>query len=185
MASRASSDVPVSEASVKIPKLPGLGTSWYLRGTRYWACRVRTAILLLLLLAFYSYIALRLYMGAPRSDLPPTVRTVWDGTQIAASGVALVWGWVKQRHDHHKRLLDPPNPDEMWQTRRNQVSRAPGLARAGLIPLLLAAPVLPALAAWCVGWTAAMLTVREYPSEAGARRWLQERAPRTSRTTRT
>ncbi|MFI5674511.1 hypothetical protein [Streptomyces cellulosae] len=174
MASRASSDVPASEAPVQIPKLPGLGRSWYDRGAGYWARRVRTAVIMLLLLAFFCYIALRLYLGVPRSDLSPAVRTVWDWAQAVASVVALVWGWVKQRRDHHKRLLDPPNPKQMWETRRGQTSRAPGLARAGFLPLLIAAPVLPALAAWCVGWSAGMLTVREYPSEVGARRWLQD-----------
>lgn len=35
------------------------------------------------------------------------------------------------------------------------------------------------IAAWGVGWFVAMLTVREYPSEVGARRWVQEKTPRT------
>ncbi|MFI5472203.1 hypothetical protein ACIA6D_18450 [Streptomyces cacaoi] len=179
MASRASSDVPVSEAPARIPKLPGLGTSWYGRGARYWAYRVRTAVLVLLVLAFYCYIALRLYLGVPRSDLPPTVRTVWDWTQVAASGAAVVWGWVKQRREHRRKLLDPPTPRQMWQAKRGASGRAPGLARAGVLPLLIAAPVLPAIAAWGVGWFVAMLTVREYPSEVGARRWVQEKSPRT------
>ncbi|PAZ14884.1 hypothetical protein CLM62_16840 [Streptomyces sp. SA15] len=178
MASRASSDVPASEAPVQIPKLPGLGTSWYERGARYWARRVRTAILVLLLLAFFCYIALRLYVGVPRSDLPPTARTVWDWTQAVASGVAVAWGWVKQRRDHRKKLLDPPTPQQMWEAKRGDSTRAPGLARAAVLPLLIAAPVLPAIAAWGVGWFAAMLTVHEYPSEVGARRWLEERTSR-------
>ncbi len=37
-------------------------------------------------------------------------------------------------------------------------------------PVPLAAPVVPAVAAFATGWLAAVLTVREYPSEVGARR---------------
>ncbi|MFK0172272.1 hypothetical protein ACIQU5_26090 [Streptomyces sp. NPDC090306] len=40
--------------------------------------------------------------------------------------------------------------------------------------VLLAAPVMPAVAAYVVGWSAAWLTVREYPAEAGARRAVAE-----------
>ncbi|MFI9171894.1 hypothetical protein [Streptomyces lincolnensis] len=176
MASRASSDASALRAPAPIPKLPGLGRSWYERGVRYWAYRIRTAVVWLPLLAVYCYLAFRLYLGVPRSDLPPTVRAVWDWTQVLASGVLLVWGWTKQRRDHRRQLLDPPSPRRMWETRRDRMSRSPGLARAGLLPLLIAAPLLPMLAAWCVGWSVAMLTVREYPSEVGARRWLAEQA---------
>nr|WP_168509762.1 hypothetical protein [Streptomyces sp. S1D4-11]QIY97201.1 hypothetical protein HEP87_28425 [Streptomyces sp. S1D4-11] len=38
------------------------------------------------------------------------------------------------------------------------------------ILFLIAAPVLPALLAYAVGWVLAAFTVREYPSEVGARR---------------
>jgi len=126
-------------------------------------------------LAFLCYIVIRLYLGVPRSDLPPTVRTVWDWTQVAASGVAVVWGWMKQRRDHHKKLLDPPTPQQMWNAKRRDTRRASGLAGAAVLPLLIAAPVLPVIAAWGVGWFTAMLTVREYPSEVGARRWMAQR----------
>ncbi|MCQ9133352.1 hypothetical protein [Streptomyces hilarionis] len=173
MASRASSDVPASEVPVPIPALPGLGTTWYERGARYWARRVWTAVLLLLVLAFVCYIALRLYLGVPRSDLSPSVRTVWDWTQAGASVVAAGWGWTKQRRDHRRKLLAPPTPQQTGDAKRGERGRATGLARAAVIPLLIAAPVLPAVVAWGVGWFLAMLTVREYPSEAGARLWLQ------------
>ncbi|MGQ4404636.1 hypothetical protein ACN6K4_006499 [Streptomyces hayashii] len=173
MASRASSDVPVPETTVAVPSLPGLGTSWYERGARYWVRRLWTAVLLLLVLAFVCYLALRLYLGVPRSDLSATVRTVWDWTQAAASVVAAVWGWTRQRRDHRRKLADPPAPQQMRDAKRDESRRATGLARAAVIPLLIAAPVLPAIVAWGVGWFVAMLTVREYPSEAGARLWLQ------------
>ncbi|WP_329221584.1 hypothetical protein OG352_31415 [Streptomyces sp. NBC_01485] len=156
-----------------IPSLPGLGTTWYERGARYWSRRVWTAVLFLLVLAFFCYIALMLYLGVPRSDLPPTVRTVWDWTQAVASAVAVVRGWVRQRRDHHKKLLAPPTPQQMWEAKRGEGGRAPGLARAAVLPLLIAAPVLPAIVAWGVGWLVATLTVHEYPSEAGARLWLE------------
>ncbi|WP_329414218.1 hypothetical protein OG802_26175 [Streptomyces sp. NBC_00704] len=173
MASRASSDVPAPGAAVAVPALPGLGTTWHERGARYWARRAWTAVLLLSVLAFVCYLTLRLYLGVPRSDLPATARTVWDGAQAAASVVAVGWGWRKQRRDHRAKLLDPPTPRQTENARRGETSRATGLARAAVIPLLIAAPVLPAIVAWGVGWCVAMLTVREYPGEAGARRWLQ------------
>jgi 4-amino-4-deoxy-L-arabinose transferase-like glycosyltransferase len=162
-----------------IPPLPGLGTTWYERGARYWARRVWTAVLFLLVLAFICYVALMLYLGVPRSDLPPTVRTVWDWTQAVASGVAVVWGWMKQRRDHRRKLLAPPTPQQMREAKRGESGRAPGLARAAVLPLLIAAPVLPAIVAWGVGWLVAMLTVREYPSEVGALLWLQGKTSRT------
>lgn len=179
MASRASSDVPASATPVRIPKLPGLGASWYERGARYWARRVWTAVLLLLVLAFVCYIALRLYLGVPRSDLPPTARTAWDWAQAVASCVAVVWGWTVQRRRHRKDLLNPPDPDEFRRRKRDETRRSTGLAVAGRALVLIAAPVMPALAAFALGWTAAMLTVREYPSEVGARLWLQGRTSRT------
>jgi lysylphosphatidylglycerol synthetase-like protein (DUF2156 family) len=173
MASKASSDLPVPKTPARIPALPGLGTTWYERGARYWLRRTSSAVLFLALLAFFCYISLRLYLGAPRSDLPPTARTVWDWTQVVASCVAVVWGWLKQRRDHRKGLLDPPSPQRIRMAKRKEGIRAQGLARAGILPLLIAAPVLPAVAAWCVGWFVAVLTVREYPSEVGARRALE------------
>jgi hypothetical protein len=63
----------------------------------------------------------------------------------------------------------------MWDAKRRDTRRASGLAGAAILPLLLAAPVLPVIAAWGVGWFTAMLTVREYPSEVGARRWMLQR----------
>ncbi|MFI9804682.1 hypothetical protein ACIHEJ_10005 [Streptomyces sp. NPDC052301] len=158
---------------VEIPSLQGLGTTWYRRGPRYWVRRSLSALFLLTVLAFFCYIALTLYLGVPRSDLPPGVRRVWDAVQTGASCVTLVQGWVRQRRDHRGRLLDPPAPDAFRAAKRAEAGRARYWSRAGLVPLLLAAPVLPALAAWCVGWFAAMLTVRAYPSEVGARRWLE------------
>ena len=72
---------------------------------------------------------------------------------------------------------------------QGQSGRARCWPRAGLLPLLLAAPVLPAFAAWCVGWFVdwfvgwfvdwfvgwfvVRLAVREYPGEVGARRRLE------------
>ncbi|MGW0767047.1 hypothetical protein [Streptomyces sp. NPDC002676] len=156
-----------------IPSLPGLGTTWYRRGPRYWLRRTVNAVFLLTVLAFCCFIALSLYAGF-RDELPSGARTVWDAVQVAASCAALVWGWAKGRRDIRAGLLDPPAPGEFRTRKRRETSRAAGLASAGRILLLLAAPVLPAFSAWGVGWFLASLTVREYPSEAGARRWLQE-----------
>ncbi|MFS4096738.1 hypothetical protein [Streptomyces sp. AF1A] len=156
---------------LKIPSLPGLGTTWYERGPRYWLRRTLGAVLWLLVLAFCCYVALVLY-GSFRGALPPTVRTVWDGVQVAASVVALAWGWRVQRRDHRRKLLDPPAPDEFRAAKRDESRRSVRLALAGRVLWLLAAPVIPALAAWGAGWCAAAFTVREYPSEVGARRRL-------------
>lgn len=157
--------------------MQGLGTTWYARGPRYWLRRSLTAVLWLAVLAFCCYIALVLY-GSFRGALPSGVRTVWDWAQAAAAVVALVWGWLVQRRDHRRKLLDPPAPDEFRAAKRDEARRSTGLAVAGRVLWLVAAPVMPALAAGAVGWSLGMLTVREYPSEVGARRWLEEQKGR-------
>ncbi|MEU9443129.1 hypothetical protein AB0D42_19825 [Streptomyces sp. NPDC048304] len=172
MASRASSEGAASPAPVRIPAVQGLGTTWYERGPRYWLRRCLTAVLWLAVLAFCCYIALVLY-GSFRTELPSGVRTVWDWAQVVASAGALVWGWQVQRRDHRRKLLDPPAPDAFRAAKRDQSRRTPGLVLAGRVLWLVAAPVIPALAAWVVGWSVAMLTVHEYPSEVGARRWFE------------
>ncbi|MFF7750735.1 hypothetical protein ACFZCP_16060 [Streptomyces sp. NPDC007971] len=158
---------------VRIPSLPGLGTTWYERGARYWLRRAASAVLLLTALAFFCWIALMLYLGVPRSDLPPGVRRDWDVTQVIASCATLALGWVGQRRNLRRQLLDPPAPDAFRAAKRAEAARAGYWSRAGVIPLLLASPVLPAVAAWGVGWLTATLTVRAYPSEVGARRWIE------------
>ncbi|MGX9888558.1 hypothetical protein [Streptomyces sp. NPDC002276] len=162
-----------SGTPARIPALPGLGTTWYARGTRYWLRRASGALLWFAVLAFFCYIALVLY-GSFRTSLPPTVRTVWDWAQAVLSVVALAWGWRVQRRDLHKKLLDPPTPGEARRAKRDETRRSTGLAVAGRALWLVAAPVAPALVAGCVGWVVAAFAVREYPSEVGARRWLQE-----------
>lgn len=172
MASRASSEAPRAPAG--IPALPGLGTAWYGRGARYWLRRALGAALWFVVLAFFCYIAVVLY-GSFRKDLSPTVRTVWDWAQVAGSCAALVWGWQVQRRDHHRKLQNPPTPDQVRQGKRSETGRSVGLAMVGRAFFLIAAPVMPACAAWCVGWVVAAFTVREYPSEVGARRWMAQR----------
>jgi hypothetical protein len=169
--------VPAAGTPAHIPALPKLGTTWYRRGALYWLCRVRTTIFLVRVRARLSFVSLSLYRGF-RSEMPSTVRTVCDGAQVAASCVTLVWGWVKQRRSHRGALLNPPTPDQTWVAKRDHnasAGKAAGRGAAGgRVLLVLAAPVMPAFAAYLVGWLAAWLTVREYPSEVGARRWLQE-----------
>ncbi|WP_405842959.1 hypothetical protein [Streptomyces sp. NBC_01518] len=155
-----------------IPKLPGLGRTWYKRGARYWLRRSSGALLWAVLVAFMGYVVFGLYLSF-RVHLPPIPRMVWDWTQGAASCVALVWGWVKQRRDIRKRLLNPPTPTEAWVEKRYATQRGQGLGRALVLPALLVLPVVPALFGWCVGAVAAVFTVREYPSEIGARRALE------------
>ncbi|KUN89673.1 hypothetical protein AQJ66_03450 [Streptomyces bungoensis] len=172
MASRASSEAPSAGTPVPVPSLPGLGTTWYRRGTRYWLRRAWTTVVMLLAVGMLCFMALAFYSGF-RSEMPPAVRTVCDAAQVAGSCVTVAWGWVVQRRDHRRKLLDPPTPAEFRRARRAEVRRSGRFAYAGRGLLVLAAPVLPAFAAWCVGWFAAALTVREYPSEVGARRWLE------------
>ncbi|MFG2852953.1 hypothetical protein ACGFZ9_20115 [Streptomyces mirabilis] len=167
-----SSGSPPLGAPARIPSLPGLGTTWYERGVRYWLRRVSGVVLWFALLAFACYIALALHRSF-RGDLPSGVRMVWDWAQVVVSCVALVWGWVVQRRGHRRDLLDPPTPSEARGRRRDRTRRSTGLALAGRILFLIAAPVLPALLAYVVGWVLAAFTVREYPSEVGARRVLE------------
>ncbi|MFG2134237.1 hypothetical protein ACGFNV_41660 [Streptomyces sp. NPDC048751] len=173
MASRASSEARPVEAPVPIPSLPKLGTTWYRRGALYWLSRARTTVFLLLVMAFFCFIALSLYQGF-RDEIPPTARTVSDSVQVAASAVALVWGWIKQRRSHREGMLHPPTPEQTRAAKRAHNGRAPGRVALGRALVLLAAPVMPAFAAYIVGWLTAWMTVREYPSEVGARRWLEE-----------
>ncbi|MFE5686924.1 hypothetical protein [Streptomyces sp. NPDC056512] len=178
VASRASSEVPAAGASPvpgggRIPVLPGLGTSWYERGARYWMRRTGTGVLWLVVLAFFCFVSLSLYSGF-REALPSGVRTVWDVAQVVASCVGAVWGWTVQRRAHRRDLLDPPRPGRARAARRASVRRSTGLAVLGRGLVVIAAPVMPAFAAFCVGWSVAALTVREYPTEVGARRAMQE-----------
>ncbi|MET7483038.1 hypothetical protein [Streptomyces sp. NPDC005538] len=155
-----------------IPKLPGLGRTWYKRGARYWLRRASGALLWFVILAFMCFIVLGLYQSF-RPHLPPPLRTVWDWTQALAACGAFVWGWVKQRRDIREKMLNPPNPTQAWLDKRYATQRGQGLGRAAVLPALLVLPVVPALFAWCVGTIAAVFSVREYPSEVGARRALE------------
>ncbi|MGW0578422.1 hypothetical protein ACWD25_21190 [Streptomyces sp. NPDC002920] len=172
MASRASSEAP---PSVAVPRLPKLGTTWYERGTRYWLCRARTTLFVVAVLAFFCFFALSLYQGFT-DEWPRTARTVSDWVQAIASVPAFLWGWTRQRRGHRAALLDPPTPQQTRLAKQAHNGSAPGRAAAARPLLLLAAPVLPAFAGYAVGWLTAWLTVREYPSEVGARRWLEEQA---------
>ena len=98
---------------------------------------------------------------------------VWDVAQVVAACRGVVWGWVVQRRAHRRDLLDPPGPGRTRAARRASAGRSTGLAVLGRGLVVIAAPVMPAFAAFCVGWSVAALTVREYPSEVGARRALQ------------
>jgi hypothetical protein len=126
-------------------------------------------------MAFFCFFSLSLYQGF-RGDMPPTVRTVCDSVQVVGSGAALIWGWTKQRRSHREGLLHPPTPEQTRAAKLDHNSRAPGRVALGRGLVLLAAPVMPVFAAYIVGWLTAWLTVREYPSEVGARRWLEEQS---------
>ncbi|MFI2203169.1 hypothetical protein ACH47Z_20755 [Streptomyces sp. NPDC020192] len=178
MASQASSEAPAPGFSVPVPSLPKLGRTWYKRGALYWLCRTRTAVFMVLVLAMFCVFALGLYSGF-RDLLPPSVRVVWDGAQVVAAVAALVWGWTQQRRGHREALRHPPTPGETLQAKRDHNRRVPGLIAVGRGLVILAAPVMPAFAAWVVGWLVAWVTVREYPSEVGARRWLEEHSTGT------
>ncbi|KND39316.1 hypothetical protein [Streptomyces acidiscabies] len=168
MASRASFKVRSG-----IPALPKLGTSWYERGTRYWLSRTRTTLGQLLTVAMLVFFCFGAYWGFVRG-LPSTARLVLDVIQVIASLATMVWGWITQRRAHREALLDPPTPEETWTAKRAHNRRAPRIALSSRGLVLLAVPLLPAVATYYVGWITAWLTVREYPSEVGARRWVEE-----------
>jgi len=173
MASRASSEAEARGTLTDIPALPKLGRTWYTRGVPYWLCRARTTTFMIILMVVVSVFDIALYNGFT-SEWPPTVRLVWNWVTGVASCAALVWGWVQQRREHRKALLDPPTPAQTVRAKRDHNRQAPGRAFANRWMVLLLVPVLPALAAYTIGWLTAWTTVREYPSEVGARRWLQE-----------
>lgn len=158
-----------------IPKLPVLGRTWYKRGALYWLRRASGALLWLVLMSLMCGVVIELYQSF-RLHLPPILRPVWDWTQVAASCGLAVWGWVQQRRAIRKKLLNPPTPAQAWINKRYDTQRGQNLGRAALIPALIVLPVVPALFAWSVGTLAAAFTVREYPSEVGARRFLEASA---------
>ncbi|MFI7343574.1 hypothetical protein ACIBUY_37230 [Streptomyces sp. NPDC050085] len=174
MASRASSEPRAGAAAPApdFPALPKLGTTWYRRGVPYWLCRARTTVFLLVVMAAVCFFAISLYRGFS-DEWAPAVRTAAAWVQAAAAAVALVWGFVKQRRAHRVALLDPPTPKQAWADKRDRAGRAPGRVALGRGLVLIAAPVLPAVAAYVVGQLLAWTTVREYPSEVGARRWME------------
>ncbi|MEV5068434.1 hypothetical protein AB0K94_46115, partial [Streptomyces sp. NPDC053794] len=122
--------------------------------------------------AGFGLCAIRL-SGGFRAVWPPAGRPAAAWVQAAAAAVALVWGFVKQRRAHRAALLDPPTPKQAWADKRDRAGRAPGRVALGRGLVLIAAPVLPAVAAYVVGQLLAWTTVREYPSEVGARRWME------------
>ncbi|WP_244189245.1 hypothetical protein [Streptomyces incarnatus] len=160
-----------AQGHTEIPSLPRLGTTWYERGTRYWLRRARIALGLLVASAILAFFALSLY-GGFTSQWSPPARTAADWVQAAGSCVAVVWGWLKQRRDHRAGLLEPPTPADSLAAMSAHKTRTPGLSVTGRGLALVLAPIMPVVAAWCVGWFLAYATVREYPSEVGARRWL-------------
>ncbi|NEA47841.1 hypothetical protein [Streptomyces sp. SID10815] len=117
-------------------------------------------------MTFVCYVGLELYAGF-REALPRSVRVGWDWVQGILACAGAVWGWGVQR----RGMADPPVPAQARAGKRDQVGRSAGLAVAGRFLVLVAAPVLPAVPAFGVGWLGAAFTVREYPSEVGARRW--------------
>ncbi|MFJ6899587.1 hypothetical protein [Streptomyces hokutonensis] len=156
-----------------IPKIPGLGRTWYKRGVGYWVRRASGALLWFVLMGMMCGVVVELYQSF-RVHLPPLPRMLWDWTQIAAACVALVWAWVKQHRAIREKMLDPPTPKQAWIEKRYGTQRGQNLGGALFLPALLVLPVVPALFAWCVGTVIGVFAVREYPSEVGARRALEE-----------
>ncbi|MEU6402795.1 hypothetical protein [Streptomyces sp. NPDC046985] len=174
MASKASSEAATAARAAEIPKLPGLGRSWYRRGALYWSRRVLTGVLWLLLLGVVGYLVIRLYQSF-RTELPPAARLAWDCVQGAAACAALVWGWTAERRRHAERLLDPPTPDESRARRRERAHRNRGVTAAARVLWLIVLPVMPSVFAYGVGAFLSALTVGESAAEVGARRWLEDR----------
>jgi hypothetical protein len=156
MASRASSE-PV------VPALPGLGTTWYARGGRYWTRRVLSAVVLLALMAGLDAAAVELYSGFLTVVSRP-VRQAWDAAQIVLACLGAVGGWVLARRQTRRQVAEAADGAE--------VRRTGGAVLGGRFVLVLLSPVAPALAALATGWLASSLTVREYPTEVAARRAL-------------
>lgn len=166
MASRASSEPA-------IPSLPRVGTTWYRRGAPYWLRRAGTTLFFFLFMLAYCAFALGLFEGV-RDLLPTALHTPANVFEAVLALGAVVLGWTSQRRGHHEALRNPPTPEEARAAKRAHNRRAPGILALGRAVLLVAAPVMPAVAAYLVGWLTAWTLVREYPSEVGARRWLEQ-----------
>lgn len=162
MASQAS-----SEHTAAIPRLPGLGTSWYRHGGRYWTRRVLGAACLSLFMAFLGYVSLELY-GKCLTAVPAHLRPACDAAEILLACAGTVWGWISGRRRLRKERVEAAGPEEVRA--RIRYTRARAQNRGVFLLFLIASPILPAIVAYAAGALCAGLATREYPREIGARR---------------
>lgn len=164
MASRASSDL-------KVPQLPGLGTSWYARGGRYWTRRAVSLLVFALVLAGVDALAVDLWRGLSGA-FPASARPAADAAMSVLAAVGAVWGWLAARRTMRRQRAESVGPAEARRRKAAGLARSTGLALAGRIAVIILGPVLAPFAAFATAWLLSTLTVREYPSELGARREL-------------
>ncbi len=166
MASRASSETP------RVPPLPRLGTSWYVRGGGYWARRVSYVIALTVIMAGVCGMAVAMYRGFEDAAVPAGGRTACDVIEAVLAVAGAAWGWVAGRRKIRAECAKAQGEKASWAAYRDRQRRAPGLASAGRLLVVLAAPVLPAAMVGVTAYLLATLLVAETPAEIGARREL-------------
>ncbi|MFI6052376.1 hypothetical protein ACIBCO_20100 [Streptomyces violascens] len=96
------------------------------------------------------------------------------GLQAAASTGAAVWGWLNFRRKARVVREEAASPEETMRRHQSAQRRAPGLASAGRLPALFLIPFMAPVFAWILGMLLAMASLRELPSEAGARKALNQ-----------
>ncbi|MGW1871032.1 hypothetical protein ACWCPS_36505 [Streptomyces mauvecolor] len=96
------------------------------------------------------------------------------GLQAAASTGAAVWGWLYFRRRARVAREEAASPEETGRRHQSAQRRAPGLASAGRLPALFLLPFMAPVFAWILGMLVAMACLRELPSEAGARKALNQ-----------
>ncbi|WP_438291362.1 hypothetical protein [Streptomyces sp. HUAS TT7] len=142
----------------------------------YWLRRVRLAVFQLVFGGLFLLLSVAVWQGI-ESGLPTGWHRAVDVAMGAVSLAFLVRGWIWGRRTIRSRLAEPPTPEQAWirhrQARTGRGSANPDVGKRGG-PLLFFAPFFPPCVAWWIGMTCATQFVRELPSEAGARKALNQ-----------
>ncbi|WP_189970687.1 hypothetical protein [Streptomyces violascens] len=150
-----------------------MGTTWYRRGPSYWLRRTSFVVFLLIVTGLMFGVTLNMFLSTV-GGLSDGWRHISYTLQAVASTGAAGWGWAYYRRKAREAKARAASPAETWRSHDSAQRRAPGLASAGRLPALLLLPFMAPVFAWVLGMLLAMASLRELPSEAGARKALNQ-----------
>ncbi|MFD7337738.1 hypothetical protein ACFV98_17260 [Streptomyces violascens] len=150
-----------------------MGTTWYRRGPSYWLRRTAFVVFLLIVTGLMFGVTLNMFLSTV-GGLSDGWRHIGYTLQAVASTGAAGWGWAYYRRRAREAEARAASPAETWRRHDGAQRRAPGLASAGRLPALLLLPFMAPVFAWVLGMLLAMASLRELPSEAGARKALNQ-----------